>query len=434
MRNRQRIDVHHHVLPPQFVSALNSLNIDWTGGPDVPKWSHSYARDTMKQAGIDAAVASVSPGVYWGGDTDFAVSLARSSNEYLADLVRDDPEHFGGFATMPLPDVDASLRELEYACGTLGLDGVVLFTSQGDRYLGDPLYEPFFEELERREAIVFIRTRFRPGQRAKADIPLAWRNSPSTPRCVTNLLNGTLRGIRRSATSSPARRHCGLAWRIAGAAYLPELRDRAPTDPMGQLQRLFYDTALSTSEFVFAALKEFVPTSQILFGSDFPFVGPEIIQAETAGIENSKVLDDETRAAIDRGNALQLFPKFAGAPTILFKPKVKIQADIQYSHRVGEGADRQVVDARTRVCGCGIQRQPARRLEFRVGSASVAALHSDLRLPRREVVQQNEFHVLGQYLIELFDRVHLDLARQIRRGLADSPQRLYPGRGATGCP
>ena len=156
MTNPQRIDVHHHVLPPHFVSALNGLNIDWTGGPEVPKWSHSYARDTMGQAGIDTAVASVSPGVYWGGDTDFAVSLARSSNDYLADLVRDDPEHFGGFATMPLPNVDASLRELEYAYDTLGLDGVVLFTSQGDRYLGDPLYDPFFEELERRKAIVFI--------------------------------------------------------------------------------------------------------------------------------------------------------------------------------------------------------------------------------------------------------------------------------------
>ena len=102
-----------------------------------------------------------------------------------------------------------------------------------------------------------------------------------------------------------------LAWRIAGAAYLPELKDRAPKDPMGQLQRLYYDTALSTSEFVFGALKEFVPTSQILFGSDFPFVGPAIIAAETAGIENSKVLDDETREAINRDNALQLFPKFA---------------------------------------------------------------------------------------------------------------------------
>ena len=322
MTNRQRIDVHHHVLPPHFVSALNSLNIDWTGGPDVPKWSHSYARDTMEQAGIDAAVASVSPGVYWGGDTDFAVSLARSSNEYLADLVRDDPEHFGGFATMPLPDVDASLRELEYACGTLGLDGVVLFTSQGDRYLGDSLYDPFFEELERRKAIVFIHPNtIPPGANApKLDIPFGVAEFTfDTTRCVTNLLySGTL---ERYPSIRYILSHAGgtvpyLAWRIAGAAYLPELRDRAPTDPMGQLQRLFYDTALSTSEFVFAALKEFVPTSQILFGSDFPFVGPEIIQAETAGIENSRVLDDETRAAIDRGNALQLFPKLAGAPTI----------------------------------------------------------------------------------------------------------------------
>jgi hypothetical protein len=51
-----RIDVHHHVLPPHFVSALNSLNIDWTGGPEVPQWSLSMARETMEQAGIAAAV------------------------------------------------------------------------------------------------------------------------------------------------------------------------------------------------------------------------------------------------------------------------------------------------------------------------------------------------------------------------------------------
>jgi predicted TIM-barrel fold metal-dependent hydrolase len=60
-----------------------------------------------------------------------------------------------------------------------------------------------------------------------------------------------------------------LAWRMAGASYLPELRDSAPkTDPMALLQKLYYDTALSTSEFAFGALKEFVPTSQVLFGSD----------------------------------------------------------------------------------------------------------------------------------------------------------------------
>jgi 6-methylsalicylate decarboxylase len=314
----KRIDVHHHVLPPNFVSALNSLSIPWTGGPEVPSWSLQQAHDMMGAMGIDAAVASPSPGVYWGGDTGFAVKLARETNEFVADVVRDDPEHFGGFATIPLPDVDASLEELEYAYDTLGLDGVVLYTSQGDRYLGDRSYDPFFEELDRRKAIVFIHpTTIPPGADATGlTIPFGVAEFTfDTTRAVMNMLySGTL---ERYPSIRYIVSHAGgtipyLAWRIAGASYLPELRDRAPkTDGLALLQKLYYDTALSTSEFVFGALKEFVPMSQVLFGSDFPYIGPAVLQAERYGLENSKVLDDAARAAIDRGNALTLFPRFA---------------------------------------------------------------------------------------------------------------------------
>jgi 6-methylsalicylate decarboxylase len=314
----KRIDVHHHVLPPNFVSALNSLSIPWTGGPEVPSWSLQQAHDMMGAMGIDAAVASPSPGVYWGGDTGFAVKLARETNEFVADVVRDDPEHFGGFATIPLPDVDASLEELEYAYDTLGLDGVVLYTSQGDRYLGDRSYDPFFEELDRRKAIVFIHpTTIPPGADATGlTIPFGVAEFTfDTTRAVMNMLySGTL---ERYPSIRYIVSHAGgtipyLAWRIAGASYLPELRDRAPkTDGLALLQKLYYDTALSTSEFVFGALKEFVPMSQVLFGSDFPYIGPAVLQAERCGLENSKVLDDAARAAIDRGNALTLFPRFA---------------------------------------------------------------------------------------------------------------------------
>ena len=314
----KRIDVHHHILPPNFVSALNSLNIPWTGGPEVPSWSLQQAHDMMGAMGIDAAVASPSPGVYWGGDTAFAVKLARETNEFVADVVRDDPEHFGGFATVPLPDVDASLEELEYAYDTLGLDGVVLYTSQGDRYLGDRSYDPFFEELDRRKAIVFIHpTTIPPGADATGlTIPFGVAEFTfDTTRAVMNMLySGTL---ERYPSIRYIVSHAGgtipyLAWRIAGASYLPELRDRAPkTDGLALLQKLYYDTALSTSEFVFGALKEFVPMSQVLFGSDFPYIGPAVLQAERYGLENSKVLDDAARAAIDRGNALTLFPRFA---------------------------------------------------------------------------------------------------------------------------
>jgi len=314
----KRIDVHHHILPPNFVSALNSLNIPWTGGPEVPSWSLQQAHDMMGAMGIDAAVASPSPGVYWGGDTGFAVKLARETNEFVADVVRDDPEHFGGFATIPLPDVDASLEEVEYAYDTLGLDGVVLYTSQGDRYLGDRSYDPFFEELDRRKAIVFIHpTTIPPGADATGlTIPFGVAEFTfDTTRAVMNMLySGTL---ERYPSIRYIVSHAGgtipyLAWRIAGASYLPELRDRAPkTDGLALLQKLYYDTALSTSEFVFGALKEFVPMSQVLFGSDFPYIGPAVLQAERYGLENSKVLDDAARAAIDRGNALTLFPRFA---------------------------------------------------------------------------------------------------------------------------
>jgi predicted TIM-barrel fold metal-dependent hydrolase len=314
----KRIDVHHHILPPNFVSALNSLNIPWTGGPEVPSWSLQQAHDMMGAMGIDAAVASPSPGVYWGGDTGFAVKLARETNEFVADVVRDDPEHFGGFATIPLPDVDASLEEVEYAYDTLGLDGIVLYTSQGDRYLGDRSYDPFFEELDRRKAIVFIHpTTIPPGADATGlTIPFGVAEFTfDTTRAVMNMLySGTL---ERYPSIRYIVSHAGgtipyLAWRIAGASYLPELRDRAPkTDGLALLQELYYDTALSTSEFVFGALKEFVPMSQVLFGSDFPYIGPAVLQAERYGLENSKVLDDAARAAIDRGNALTLFPRFA---------------------------------------------------------------------------------------------------------------------------
>jgi 6-methylsalicylate decarboxylase len=314
----KRIDVHHHILPPNFVSALNSLNIPWTGGPEVPSWSLQQAHDMMGAMGIDAAVASPSPGVYWGGDTGFAVKLARETNEFLADVVRDDPEHFGAFATLPFPDVDASLVELEYAYDSLGADGVVLYTSQGDKYLGDPSYDPVFEELERRQAIVFIHpTTLPPGAGATGlSIPYGVAEFTfDTTRAITNMLySGTL---ERYPSIRYVVSHAGgtipyLAWRIAGASYLPQLRDRAPkADGMALLQKLYYDTALSTSEMVFGALREFVPMSQVLFGSDFPYVPPAVLQAERYGIETSKVLDDAARVAIDRENALALFPRFA---------------------------------------------------------------------------------------------------------------------------
>src|SRR5262245_38545662 len=154
--NPRRIDVHHHLLPPEFLANLKRRGVHWTGGsPPVPGWSPAVGREMMERNGIAFAMTSVVPQVDWG-DQAAAAACARMSNEYSARVVHDDPEHFGAFATLPLPYAADAAKELEYALDTLKLDGVVLFASQGNQYLGDPSYNEVFAELERRKSVVFI--------------------------------------------------------------------------------------------------------------------------------------------------------------------------------------------------------------------------------------------------------------------------------------
>jgi 6-methylsalicylate decarboxylase len=122
-------------------------------------WSIPSALEMMDRQGIAAAVLSM---VFWSGlfgdadDVAAARRLARSSNEGVAEAIRGHPDRFGGFACLPLPDVDGALAEIDYGLGTLGLDGVVLLTNANGVYLGDSRLDPVFDELNRRGAVVFL--------------------------------------------------------------------------------------------------------------------------------------------------------------------------------------------------------------------------------------------------------------------------------------
>jgi 6-methylsalicylate decarboxylase len=149
------IDVHHHILPDIFWRATNDAHSP-VGGILPAPWSKESTLSYMDDAGIDVAITSIStPGVHMGDDAA-AGDLARGVNELSAKLIQERPDRFGGFAALPLPDVDGALRALEYGLDVLKLDGVVLFSNARGIYLGDARFRPLFDELERRGTVVFV--------------------------------------------------------------------------------------------------------------------------------------------------------------------------------------------------------------------------------------------------------------------------------------
>jgi 6-methylsalicylate decarboxylase len=324
-----RIDVHHHIVPPEYAATLTAFGVKGGGGIDFPHWDPQLSLNMMDRQGIATAITSLSaPGVYFG-DRALARDLARRSNDYSANLVHSYPQRFGAFATLPLPDVDAALLELEYALDTLHLDGVVLLSSYEGQYLGDPAFDAVFTELNRRKAVVFVHPDVPPKDRV-SPIPLPVGTLEfvfDTTRAVVNLAaRGTL---MRCPDMRIILSHAGgtvpyLAERIAGIISMVDREGRPLTiqgieevqqilgemqSVTASLQRLYYDTALSASPYIFRALQELVKPAQILFGSDYPWADEMIAAFTVRGIEHYDGFDDQMRRTIERENALALFPR-----------------------------------------------------------------------------------------------------------------------------
>jgi predicted TIM-barrel fold metal-dependent hydrolase len=306
------IDVHHHIVPPFYLSE-NRDRIATAGGgwinPAFLSWTPEQAITAMDKQGVATAVLSLSsPGV-WFGDPQAAAQTARRVNEYVADLARSHPGRFGRFAVIPLPDTEGSLREIEYALSVLKADGIGLLTSYDDKWLGDIAYQPVFEELNRRKAVVFVhpttplccRTLLPGVSPLVAEIP------QDTTRAVTNLLfTGTFakfRDIHFIFTHAG-----GNVPMVLGRMhqYAPKnIAEKVPNGIDYELKRLYYDIAGTAYRPAIAALTSLVSTTQILFGSDNPFVP----LAETAEGMMQLAFSAADLQLIGRDNALALLPR-----------------------------------------------------------------------------------------------------------------------------
>ncbi len=308
------IDAHHHILPPVYMAVARERVIAQGQGylpAPVLRWTPETSLAEMDQNGVATAIFSISTPGIWFGEVQAARALARKCNEYSARLVGDHPKRFGFFAAVPLPDTEGSLREVAYALDVLKADGIGLMTSYGDRWPGHSAYTPVFEELNRRKAVVY----FHPTgpdccRDLIPDVPYVMTELPhDTTRAVTSLLFSGSFGRFRDIHFIFS--HAGgtlpmVAGRISrqGSA-IKKLAERLPNGVECELKRLHYEIAGSANRPAMSALMSLVPTSQIIFGSDYPWGSTG---ANARGLTSLGLSAAELRA-IGRENATALFPR-----------------------------------------------------------------------------------------------------------------------------
>lgn len=315
---RQLIDVHHHCLPEVYLRKAESiLRREFGRRWPPPAWDTRKALAAMDKHAIATAILSIGgPGV-WVGTAEKSRELARDCNEVAAGVVADHPSRFGYFASLPLPDIDGALAEIDYAEDTLKADGFIVYSSHQSAWLGDQQFWPVYEAFDTRRAVVLVHPlppdRFRDLQ---TDVPFTTLEYPfDTARAIVNwMVSGAAKAFPNIRLIFP---HGGgptamLIDRIRALPRVnPKLVERLPDGGIdGALQSLFYDTAAIANPAGISALRSMVPASQILFGTDAPIQIPSRIIAEL----DSQLGQSADRDRIYCGNALRLFPRLAKQP------------------------------------------------------------------------------------------------------------------------
>ncbi|MDV3128992.1 amidohydrolase [Mycobacterium sp. 21AC1] len=280
------VDVHAHFTTPGYITAAKAAGHRQADGmPESywPQWSRSRHLELMEEAGISRTLLSMSsPGVHFGDDAA-ARSLAREVNVFAAEAVREHPDAFGFFATVPSPAVDAALEEASFAIDELGAEGVILLSNSRGHYLGDARLDPLLAELNRRKTIVFVHPTSCIGHEELAC---------GRPRPMIEFLFDTARTVVDLILSGAAERCPDIRFIIPhGAGVLPLLADRvqlfqmlesgASTEPTvaDLLAGFWYELAGTTSSRQVQALRSIARDDRLLYGSDYPWTPSHVVTA-----------------------------------------------------------------------------------------------------------------------------------------------------------
>ena len=303
-----RIDVHTHIVPPFFAEIMKANGM-WQ--KDVELWNPAYAIEQFDKQGIATAMVSVpNPHKFPTGDDMRA--LCRRCNEYAAKLVADYPGRYGNMVILPLPDIEGSLKEIEYAFDTLKADGVFLWTNYETIWLGDPKWNAVWDELNRRKAVIYTHPRSAP---CCGTLPI------SVGEGTIDWQTDTTRAIANTIFSGTALKYPDIKfiWSHGGGT-LPFLvgrfigvgdqpKNRAGATPDGFLaaaHKMYFDTAQQMLPAQQYPLKAVATVPQILFGTDFPY-GPD--RDTWKALLDGNIFSAAELKAIARGNSEKLWPR-----------------------------------------------------------------------------------------------------------------------------
>jgi aminocarboxymuconate-semialdehyde decarboxylase len=251
------------------------------------------------------------------GPPEVAAEFARIANDEMADLARQFPDRFVGFAAaLPLNDVEEAARELDRALTQLGALGAQMYTNVLGAPLDDPRFEPLFARLEDAGRAVWLH----PTRSA------AWADYPVESRSDYGLWWSigwpyeTAAALSRLVYSGHMERHPRqLVIAHHGAGMVPhfsarlamgpgyrQVKDTLPLPPLYYFRRFYADTALFGAPHAVRCVLEFFGSEHVLFGTDIPLGPPNAVEATIADIDAAG-LSGEDRAAVYAGNATRLF-------------------------------------------------------------------------------------------------------------------------------
>lgn len=337
-RGNWRIDTHAHYYPQAYYDYLERIGQLASNLQVIGPWSLPEHLKFMDRYKIKTTVFSHGDIQASVGDVTDRRQTASAVNDYGANLVESDPARFGALALTSMPDLSGTIDEVKRALDVLKMDGVCMLTNYQGIYVGNRTYDPLYKELNDRNAFVFVHPT---GPQVNPTPQLTYGNNVPSLNFVYEYTFDSTRAITSLIYNGVIEDYPNIRWQFAHAGgtipflalrlgtlhgFFPPFAQTLQEGPYKALASLYYDTAQAFTPAQIEPLRQLVPLSHILFGSDWPpvhnlyeqdaeqrlpFLKGQLPNYNTGDPEPalSKILSKKERILIERNNALKLFPR-----------------------------------------------------------------------------------------------------------------------------